>query len=106
MTNIDYLSHNVKCLHRAMSSRKRYIVVISVVLCMAAFAGYLYLNSHPQRDVLPLANHLEDSAPSLTVDDSTYGVNIEPGQAFVLTDEFDGQQGAGLESLVSLQVSS
>ena len=38
------------------------------------------------------------------VAEESYGVAISPRQGYILVDEYDGQQGAGLESLVSLQV--
>ena len=89
-----------------MSANKRCLLVLSAVLFVIVFAGYVYFNfnSRPREETL-LLNPTTGHSLTAEVEESSYGVNVEPGQGFILTDEYDGQQGAGLESLVSLQVS-
>ena len=88
-----------------MSTNKRCLLVLSVVLLVIVFAGYVYYNNSRPREEMLLLNPKTSHSLTALVEEPSYGVNVEPGQGFILTDEYDGQQGAGLESLVSLQVS-
>ena len=115
-------------------SRKNYTLVLVLALCTLAFACFLYLRSRPTRRVknmrpaaasspsrqsgltyastAPLTPvHLEETASShLTFnwlgDETAYSgeEEVAPNQGFILVGTYGGQQGAGVESLVSLQV--
>ena len=86
-------------------SRKKCTLVL---LCTFAFACFLYLrvavSTSRQDDVAASA---AGTAPFNRLgEETTYyrEEKVAPNQGFILVDTYGGQQGSGVESLVSLQV--
>lgn len=87
-------------------SGKRDSLVLVLALCIVVFACFLYFRSRRAQvssNFLRPSNQ-SDVALAATPAEDSYGVDISPRQGFIVVAEYDGQQGAGLESLVSLQV--
>lgn len=87
-------------------SGKRNALVLVLALCTALFACLLYFRSRRVRvdDDHLRPSHLPGAAIAAVSTEESYEVAISPRRGYILVDDYDGQQGAGLESLISLQV--
>ena len=86
-----------------MGSVKRYSLTLPLALCAASLAGWQYW-SVPARTAQLLMGPASEQTTASVTDEPLHGSVTRPGQGFVLTDKYGGQQGAAIASLVSLQV--
>lgn len=84
-----------------MNSRSRALLQF-IILCAAAFCCFLYLTG--SRYVTNRGNNLRPPPPTPRLLE-TGNEKPAPDQGYLLVHVYGGQQGAGVESLVSLQVS-
>lgn len=88
-----------------MNSRSRALIQV-IMLCTTAFSCFLYL-SGSRYVTKNRGNNLRPPPPTLSGLGVKETANEKPApdQGYLLVHVYGGQQGAGVESLVSLQVS-
>lgn len=83
--------------------RKRAFIQV-IILCATAFGCFFYFSNNYTSNLRSPSRPTPSGLSWLSEEETVYE-KPAPDQGYLLVHEYGGQQGAGVESLVSLQVS-